>query len=213
MKITVAGSFHEPNWTAVRETVKKLEAAGHTVLAPGSDWEPINNNASFIKFKGEENTPIFNLEEGFLNSMLQSDVFVICNANHREGYAVSFEFGFATAAILSKSGPLKKICFTNPPLGYDKFKANPALSMEEYIYNLFHDPSYHHELSAYENHNDRESDFHWPTPEDMYIDMKDWFQKMLVLDSRGAFEIGLDSLLNKNTGETKRRIGNDDYER
>ncbi len=34
MKITVGGSFHEPGWTAVMNTVKKLQVAGHQVLAP-----------------------------------------------------------------------------------------------------------------------------------------------------------------------------------
>ena len=34
MKLTVGGSFHEPGWTAVCETVKKLKAAGHEILAP-----------------------------------------------------------------------------------------------------------------------------------------------------------------------------------
>ena len=34
MKITVGGSFHEPNWTEVMNTVKKLQVAGHQVLAP-----------------------------------------------------------------------------------------------------------------------------------------------------------------------------------
>lgn len=34
MKITVGGSFHEPGWTAVKSTVKKLQNAGHQVLAP-----------------------------------------------------------------------------------------------------------------------------------------------------------------------------------
>jgi len=34
MRITVGGSFHEPGWAAVLNTVKKLQAAGHYVLAP-----------------------------------------------------------------------------------------------------------------------------------------------------------------------------------
>lgn len=34
LKITVGGSFHEPGWTAVCSTVKKLQYAGHQVLAP-----------------------------------------------------------------------------------------------------------------------------------------------------------------------------------
>ena len=34
MKITVGGSFHEPGWTAVCETVRKLKEAGQEVLAP-----------------------------------------------------------------------------------------------------------------------------------------------------------------------------------
>ena len=34
MKITVGGSFHEPGWTAVCETVKRLKDVGHEVLAP-----------------------------------------------------------------------------------------------------------------------------------------------------------------------------------
>lgn len=34
MKVTVGGSFHEPGWTAVLETIKKLKEAGHEVLAP-----------------------------------------------------------------------------------------------------------------------------------------------------------------------------------
>lgn len=34
MKITVGGSFHEPGWKSVLDTVKKLKDAGHQVLAP-----------------------------------------------------------------------------------------------------------------------------------------------------------------------------------
>lgn len=34
MKITVGGSFHEPGWAVVKDTVKKLQLAGHEVLAP-----------------------------------------------------------------------------------------------------------------------------------------------------------------------------------
>lgn len=33
MKITVGGSFHEPGWTAVMNTVKELQKAGHKILA------------------------------------------------------------------------------------------------------------------------------------------------------------------------------------
>ncbi len=36
MKITVGGSFHEPGWTEVLNTVTKLQSAGHQVLAPRS---------------------------------------------------------------------------------------------------------------------------------------------------------------------------------
>lgn len=31
MKITVGESFHEPGWTSVKNTIKKLQNAGHQV--------------------------------------------------------------------------------------------------------------------------------------------------------------------------------------
>jgi hypothetical protein len=34
MKVTVGGSYHEPGWTHVCQTVQQLQEAGHQVLAP-----------------------------------------------------------------------------------------------------------------------------------------------------------------------------------
>lgn len=54
MNITVGGSFHQPGWSYVQSTIRKLEKAGHNILAPKSEWEPINIQDSFVRFRGEE---------------------------------------------------------------------------------------------------------------------------------------------------------------
>lgn len=77
MKVTVGGSYHEPGWTAVCNLIRKLKEAEHQVLAPGAEWVPINKDDSFIKFKGEENRTMEELQEGFFDKMDLSDAYII----------------------------------------------------------------------------------------------------------------------------------------
>lgn len=51
MKLTIGGSYHQPYWNEICSLIKKLENAGHKVLAPGLEWEPINQADAFIKFR------------------------------------------------------------------------------------------------------------------------------------------------------------------
>lgn len=79
--------------------------------------------------------------------MEKSDIYVICNPNSYEGFMVSIEFGYATYNILSSSGTLKKIYFTNTPIGYDKFNSDLGLSFDTFLENLYNNPNYQNELA------------------------------------------------------------------
>lgn len=214
MQVTVGGSFHEPGWTSVMDTVKKLQTAGHQVLAPGAEWEPININDTFVKFKGEENASIEDLQKGFFSCIDKSDVYVISNPNSYEGFMVSIEFGYATYSILNSSGPLSKICFTNTPLGYDKFSSNLNLSFDEFLENLYSNSNYKNELAFYRKTiNSNDPNFRYTCERDFYDDLKDMYGKVSLLHSRGNLIFGLDSLLNKSVSQTTPHSKSNDDER
>lgn len=165
----------------------------------GPEWEPININDEFVKFKGEENCSIEELQNGFFSCMEKSDAYVISNPNSYEGYMVSIEFGFATQCILSRLTTLKKIYFTNTPLGYDKFISNPNLTFDAFLKDLYSNPSYQNELSYFKKCTQNADPlFHYDSERDFYDDLKDMYGKTLLLQSRGGLVIGLDSLLSKD---------------
>lgn len=199
MKITVGGSFHEPGWTAVCDTVKKLKNAGHQILAPGTDLTPINNsNNEFVRFKGEENISMKDLESNFLSCIENSDAFVICNPNSYEGSMVSSEFGYAIGCLRIPSSPLKKIYFTNPPIEYDKFNQNRALSFDNFLENLYKNPNYKNELNYYLKHKEKPI-FGYQSEEDFFYDLKRRFDVLIEpLVSQGKIVIGIEILLNKS---------------
>lgn len=157
-----------------------------------------------MKFKGEENTPIEDLQKRFFSCMDKSDIYVICNANSYQGFMVSIEFGYATYAILHSDGKLKKIYFTNTPLGYDKFNSNPDLSYDAFLENLYHNPLFQNELAYYRKmSNSKDPDFGYTSERDFYDDLQDMYGKVLLLESRGKLVIGIESLLNKNKNKNE----------
>ena len=215
MKVTVGGSFHEPGWTAVLETVKKLKEAGHEVLAPGEEWEPINNTDDYVRFKGEENASAFELQEGFLNCIDQSDAYVICNPNSYEGFMVSFEFGYASARIIQGKGPMKYICFTETPLGFDKFSLDEKMSIEEFKQRLYTEPSYSKELAYYRKIREKDDGyFGYGDESDYYEDLLSMYGKLKLLEARGALIIGIDNLieLDKSTSQSSREQAEEEIE-
>ena len=131
--------------------------------------------------------------------MDKSDAYVICNPNSYEGFMVSIEFGYATCSILHSSGTLRKIYFTNIPLGYDKFNSNVNLSFDTFLENLYNNPLYQNELAYFRKiRNDKDPYFGYTCERDFYDDLKDMYVKVLLLQSRGNLVIGLESLLDKN---------------
>ena len=124
---------------------------------------------------------------------------------------VSIEFGFATACIMSDdSSPMKRIYFTHTPLGYDKFKSNPALSYETFLKEIYTNPSYRNELAYFNKHCLPNDGFGFTCEEDFYYDLKNMYVKLLHLDSCGGLVIGIESLLNKNKNGHQSYRQNDD---
>lgn len=192
MKVTVGGSYHEPGWTAVCDLVKKLKESGHEVLAPGEEWSPINKNAEFIKFKGEEDKSIKELQDGFFDKMEESDAYIVCNLNSYQGMAVSTEIGYATAIMLSKEPKkLKQIYFMNQPLGYELIKKNPSICIEDFEQQVRNDPQYKNELNYYQKFFDEV----YTKFSDFYSDVWDFAAKVFFLERKGLATIGLDSIL------------------
>ena len=96
MKIVVGGSYHNPNWDEVKKVMEKLEEAGHEVIAPGTEWEPININDEFVKFMGENDIPRELLQDEFMRKINQdADAFVAVDSNGYLGYTVTFELIYA----------------------------------------------------------------------------------------------------------------------
>lgn len=147
--------------------------------------------------------------------MDKSDIYVISNSNSYEGYMVSIEFGYATYSILHSSSSLRKIYFTNIPLGYDKFNSDIDLSFDTFLENLYKNPSYQNELAFFIKHsNNKNNVFQYTSERSFYDDLKDMYGKVLLLQSRGNLIIGLEDLLVKNKNEipAKQHPIPDDYE-
>lgn len=146
--------------------------------------------------------------------MEKSDIYVICNPNSYEGFMVSVEFGYATYNILHSLGTLRKIYFTNTPLGYDKFNSDLGLSFDTFLLNLYNNPSYQNELAFFRKHRDsKDLDFRYTCERDFYDDLKDMYGKVLLLQSGGNLVIGLENLLDKNKNViqfTQHSISDDD---
>lgn len=195
MKVTVGGSYHEPGWTSVCNLIRKLKEAGHEVLAPGEEWVPVNQDDSYVRFKGEEEKSAVELQEGFYDSMEQSDAYIICNPNSYEGLAVSVEFGYATSLILNKESNLKQIYFMEPPLGYDIFKENPEISKQEFKEALNNNEKFKNELAYFKKFLDSSETISYSSFGEFYNDLRDLFGKVIYLEEKGVVTIGVDSLL------------------
>ena len=115
MKIVIGGSYHNPNWQEVRKVIMKLQAVGHEIIAPGGEWEPININDEFVKFKGEDEIPIETLQNEFYCKVLQdADAFVVVNSNGYLGYTATVELAYAMGFNLTLQRRFS-IYFTEEP--------------------------------------------------------------------------------------------------
>lgn len=206
MKITIAGSFHEPGWSEVCDLANKLKSAGHTILAPNVDVTPLDSEATYVKFDGEEEKMPAELEKSFLGAMNNSDALVVCNSNQRIGFAVSYELGYAMTQIELGQTNLKKIYFKSPPIGYLFFKSNPQISVQEFARAIQTNPNYSNELRDYTERSAKLGMISYSSLEDYYEDLKRFYGKIRECEGRGILTIGIDSLL-------KRRIINNEYER
>lgn len=187
----------------------------------GEEWEPINNTDDYVRFKGEENASPFELQEGFLSCIDQSDAYVICNPNSYEGFMVSFEFGYASARIIQGKGPMKYICFTETPLGFDKFSSVEKLTAEDFRQKLYKDPNYSKELEYYRKIREKSDGyFGYNDESDFYEDLSSMYGKLKLLEKRGALIVGIDKLreldklqeLDKNTSQASREQAEEEIE-
>ena len=99
---TIGGSYRK-YWSEIQNLIFSLESNGINVIAPSKEWEPQEDDEGSIKFKGEENISISDLEVNFLYNMISSDIFVICNPNSYVGYMAYAEFLLAYSVILNKT--------------------------------------------------------------------------------------------------------------
>lgn len=127
---------------------------------------------------------------------------------------INDEFGYATYNILHSLGTLRKIYFTNTPLGYDKFNSNLGLSFDTFSKNLYNNSNYQNELAFFrKTRASKDLDFRYNCERDFYDALKDMYGKVLLLQSRGNLVIGLESLLDKNQNviqSTQYSISDDD---
>ena len=115
MKIVVAGSYRK-YWNEVSGLIKLLELNGHEVIAPKSEWEPSITENGFVKFKGEEDKSIKDLENGFLDKIVEADAVVVYNPRGYVGDTAGMETGFIYG-IMCKADNNKKLYFTEPLIG------------------------------------------------------------------------------------------------
>lgn len=199
MKVTIGGSYHEPGWSAVCNLAKKLREAGHEVLAPGDEWEPINNGESFVKFKGEENKTVQELQDSFFEKMRMSDAHVICNFESYLGMASSVEFGYAAMALLNKSCNLKHMYLMNPPFFYSLFSNGNRVNIETFKDLLFNSSDYRNVLDFYKKFlGASDGVFGYESIEDFYEDLRVFSVQVEFLQAKGLLTIGLDQLLSIN---------------
>ena len=203
MKITIGGSYHEPGWTEVCNLAKKLRDAGHEVLAPGDEWEPIDNSKSFVRFKGEENNTVQELQDSFFEKMRISDAHVICNFDSYLGMASSVEFGYAAMALLNKSCNLKHMYLMNPPFFYSLFSNGNRITIETFKDLLFNSSEYRNALGFYKKFlGAPDGVFGYESVEDFYEDLRVFSVQVEFLQMKGLLTIGLDQLLDINKDKT-----------
>ena len=71
------------------------------MLAP-PQTQPLDSTAEFILFDVQDTMDPGVIERGFLEAILQADLFYLVNPGGYVGLNVAFEFGFAAAARASK---------------------------------------------------------------------------------------------------------------
>jgi hypothetical protein len=142
------------------------------------------------------------LQEGFLRCINQSDAYVICNPNSYEGFMVSFEFGYASGWILQGEGPMKYICFTETPLGFDKFSSVEKTTFEDFKQKMYTDPSYTKELAYYRKIREKDDGyFGYANEKDFFEDLLRMYGKLKLIEDKGGLIIGIDNLLRFDKGQ------------
>lgn len=224
MNVTVGGSFHTPGWNYVQETIKKIENAGHKVLAPHSEWEPIDINSNFVKFRGEEDKSAEELQKSFLESMLKSDSYVICDHNGYMGMTVCCEFGFASALLYANSKSaqqreknrargvkLNHIYLTDPPIGFKFWKENGEVipNLTELI---IESPEFKFEREFYLKNTNKASSLQYSDIEDFIEDIVRLNGQIFLGLERGFITVGIDELLCQFKEESKSKDPTDDFE-
>ena len=132
MDIVVGGSFHKDNWGEVRTTIEMLNNSGHHIVAPGGEWEPINLDDEFVKFKGEETVPREVLQGQFYGKINEiADVFVVVDKDGYIGETVINEI-LDAMDISQVRVKLKAIYFTETPFFYEIFN-NAGLHYKDFV--------------------------------------------------------------------------------
>lgn len=209
MKLTIGGSYHSPGWDDVCKLIAKLEEAGHEILAPKAEWEPIYSRDGFVRFKGEEEMSAYDLQNGFFRKMEESDAYVICNSNGYMGFAVSIEFGYATQLLLDCNSNMKQMYFSEIPLGYNICKSmqirGKALSVEEFKKELLGNSAHKNELSFFKKFLNGNGMISYNSVADFYSDIINMFVKISALQSKGLLTIGLQDLLKEKKSDKGER--------
>ena len=115
---------------------------------------------------------------------------------------VSFEFGYASACILQGKGPMKYICFTETPLGFDKFSSVEKITFENFKQKMYTDPSYTKELAYYRKIREKDDGyFGYANEEDFFEDLLRMYGKLKLIEDKGGLIIGIDNLLRFDKGQ------------
>lgn len=209
MKLTIGGSYHQPGWNNVCELIKKLKGAGHEILAPQTEWEPIYNTDGFVRFKGEEGQSAYDLQNSFFSKMEESDAYVICNSNGYVGFAVSLEFGYATQLLLDNNSNMKQMYFSEIPLGYNICKSmqikGRTLSIEEFEKELLGNPVHRNELEYFKKFLNGTGSISYSSVSDFYNDIISMFVKISSLQAKGLLTIGIQDLLKEKNSNKEER--------
>ena len=121
MKIVVGGSYHNPNWPEVKRVMEELQMAGHEILMPAGA-EPIDTNAEFIRFEGEEDFSDGEIEQQFLHNVCEeADAFVVVNSNGYLGQSTIQELCKAIVVNLTSHRRFL-VYFTEKPTIFQKIE-------------------------------------------------------------------------------------------
>lgn len=128
MKIVIGGSYHYPNWNEIKKIMTGLKEVGHEILMPAGD-EPIDANADFVKFAGEENISTADIEQQFLHyACEEADALVIVDGGGYLGQAITIEL--CKAALVNLTNYRRfRIYFTEQPMVFHELDKGQECSL------------------------------------------------------------------------------------